>query len=58
MQALSGRWNYDHDRREKRTIWYYAAGALALIVDRALAGPPEIGVHKVLSDYDPYLNSR
>ena len=32
IEALSGRWSYDTDRREKRTVWYHVANAFSLLV--------------------------
>jgi hypothetical protein len=37
IEALSGRWNYDKDQRDKRNIWYYVASAFSLVVARATA---------------------
>jgi hypothetical protein len=31
MEALSGRWDYDQDRRDRRTIWYYVANAFRFV---------------------------
>jgi hypothetical protein len=38
IEALSGRWNYDKNRRDKRNIWYYVASPFSLVVARATAG--------------------
>jgi hypothetical protein len=32
IEALAGRWSYEKDRREKRTVWYYVANAFSLLV--------------------------
>lgn len=48
VEALSGRWTYEQERRDRRTVWYYLANAFSLCVDRidpAGAGPlPELKV--------------
>jgi hypothetical protein len=32
IEALSGRWTYESERRERRTIWYHVANAFSLLV--------------------------
>jgi hypothetical protein len=32
IEALSGRWSYDTERRDKRTVWYHVANAFSLLV--------------------------
>ena len=32
IEALSGRWSYETDRRDKRTVWYHVANAFSLLV--------------------------
>ena len=32
IEALSGRWSYESERREKRTVWYHVANAFSLLV--------------------------
>ena len=32
IEALSGRWSYDTERREKRTVWYHVANAFSLLI--------------------------
>ena len=39
IEALSGRWSYDTDRREKRTVWYHVANAFSLFVSTIVACP-------------------
>ena len=29
IEALSGRWSYDTERRDKRTVWYHVANAFS-----------------------------
>lgn len=40
VEALSGRWCYDTQRRDKRDAWYYVANAFSLCVDRIAPGAP------------------
>ncbi len=49
IEALSGRWSYDTDRREKRTVWYYVANAFSLsrLND---SGVPKNRFHRVKSE--------
>ncbi len=58
VEALSGRWSYENDRRDKRNLWYYVANAFSLIVARALAPRPKPGTGQIVSEYDPYLRQR
>jgi hypothetical protein len=37
IEALSGHWSYDTDRREKRIVWYHAANAFSLFVSTIVA---------------------
>jgi hypothetical protein len=32
IEALGGRWSYDTERRDKRTVWYHVANAFSLLV--------------------------
>ncbi len=41
IEALSGRWTYNSERREKRTIWYHVANAFSLLY-QALSRPATI----------------
>jgi hypothetical protein len=34
VEALSGRWSYARDRRDKRNIWHYVADAFSILIDR------------------------
>ena len=54
VEALSGRWSYEKDRRDKRNIWFYVASAFSLIVARAAstAKRPESKKPAVKSTYD------
>jgi len=40
VEALSGRWSYEQDRRDKRTVWHYVANAFSLCIDRIDPGAP------------------
>jgi len=40
VEALSGRWSYVQERRDKRNVWYYVANAFSLCVDRVAPGAP------------------
>jgi hypothetical protein len=51
IEALSGRWSYDTDRRDKRTIWYHVANAFSLLVS-TIAPMPNNEQSKVISNYD------
>jgi hypothetical protein len=51
IEALSGRWSYDTDRRDKRTVWYHVANAFSLLV-ATLAPMPSNEEIKVISNYD------
>ena len=51
IEALSGRWSYDTDRREKRTVWYHVANAFSLLVS-TIAPMPSNEQIKVISNYD------
>jgi hypothetical protein len=51
IEALSGRWSYDTERREKRTVWYHVANAFSLLV--ATIAPMRSNEQiKVISNYD------
>ena len=43
VEALSGRWSYEDERRDKRTPWSYVARAFSLCVDRIDPGKPPPG---------------
>jgi hypothetical protein len=51
IEALSGRWSYDTERREKRTVWFHIANAFSLLVSTIapMASNEQI---KVISNYD------
>jgi hypothetical protein len=51
IEALSGRWSYDTERREKRTVWYHVANAFSLLVS-TIAPMPNNEQIKVISNYD------
>jgi hypothetical protein len=38
IEALSGRWTYEKDRRNQRNIWWHVANAFSLLIGRA--APP------------------
>jgi hypothetical protein len=42
VEALSGRWSFDHERRDKRNAWYYVANAFSLCIDRIDPGAPKL----------------
>jgi hypothetical protein len=54
VDALSGRWTYEKNRRDTRTIWYYVADAFSCVVDRIGPGAP-LAPKKVtvLTAYNP-----
>jgi len=41
IEALSGRWSYDTERREKRTVWYHVANAFSLRVSTIAPMPSD-----------------
>ena len=51
IEALSGRWSYDTERRDKRTVWYHVANAFSLLV-ATLAPTASNEKIKVISNYD------
>jgi hypothetical protein len=51
IEALSGRWSYEQDRREKRTVWYHVANAVSLLVSTMTRMPSNEQI-KVISNYD------
>ena len=51
IEALSGRWSYDTERRDKRTVWYHVANAFSLLVS-TIAPMPSNEQIKVISNYD------
>jgi hypothetical protein len=51
IEALSGRWSYEQDRRDKRTAWFYVANAFSLLV-ATIAPMPSNEQIKVISNYD------
>jgi hypothetical protein len=51
IEALSGRWSYDTERRDKRTVWYHVANAFSLLVS-TIAPMPNNEQIKVISNYD------
>jgi phage terminase large subunit-like protein len=48
IEALSGRWTYESERRERRTIWYHVANAFSLLVSSIEPAPVKQDI-KVLS---------
>jgi len=52
---LSGRWSYEQDRRDKRTVWHYVANAFSLCIDRIdPGGPPPREPFKIIpTRFDP-----
>jgi hypothetical protein len=51
IEALSGRWSYDTERRDKRTVWYNVANAFSLLVS-TIAPTASNEKIKVISNYD------
>ena len=51
VEALSGRWSYEQDRRDKRTVWHYVANAFSLCVDRIDPGAPPPGPPLTVNTY-------
>jgi hypothetical protein len=59
IDALSGRWSYEKNRRDTRTIWHHFADAFTCAVDRI--GPGETTKPKtvrVVTDYNPMHGPR
>jgi hypothetical protein len=52
IEALSGRWSYDTDRREKRTVWFHIANAFSLLVSTIAPTAQGKDDVKVISNYD------
>ena len=48
IEALSGRWSYDAERRDKKTVWHYVANAFSLLVS-TIASMPSNEQIKVIS---------
>ncbi len=54
IEALSGRWSYESERREKRTIWYHVANAFSLLVSSIQPFDKNAGKPlKVLTNWQP-----
>jgi len=51
IEALSGRWSFQNDRREKRTVWYHIADAFSFIVS-TMAPMPSNEKITVISNYN------
>jgi hypothetical protein len=51
VEALSGRWRYESERREKRTVWYHVANAFSLLVS-SIQPPGNVDKVTVLSSLD------
>ena len=57
VEALSGRWCYDTQLRDKRDAWYYVANAFSLCVDRIAPGVPSGGDdYEVLTNWNHHGN--
>jgi phage terminase large subunit-like protein len=54
IEALSGRWTYESERRERRTVWYHVANAFSLLVS-SIQPPGNDDKVKVLSPLDDPL---
>ena len=55
VEALSGRWGYDQERRDRRNLWYYVTAAFSLSVDRIDPGARKLNdtdQGKTLSQFD------
>ena len=56
VEALSGRWNFEKDRRDQRGVWHYVANAFSLCVDRIAPGAPPLGSPPVVHTwFDPLV---
>ncbi|HMF48171.1 MAG TPA: hypothetical protein VK603_05980 [Candidatus Saccharimonadales bacterium] len=54
VEALSGRWNFEKDRRDQRGVWHYLANAFSLCVDRIAPSVPPLGSPPVVHTwFDP-----
>jgi hypothetical protein len=57
VEALSGRWSYEQDRRDKRTVWHYVANAFSCCADRINPNKPKtrpaVKVKTEFSVFDP-----
>ena len=42
VEALSGRWNFERDRRDQRGVWHYVANVFSMCVDRIAPGAPPL----------------
>src|SRR5688572_22852613 len=50
IEALSGRWSYEKDRRDQRNIWWHVANAFPLLIGRASPpAAPELPPVKILT---------
>jgi hypothetical protein len=55
VDALSGRWSYEKNRRDTRTIWHHVANAFTCAVDRVGPGePPTPKQVRVNTAYNPF----
>lgn len=54
IEALSWRWSYESERRERRTVWYHVANAFSLLVSSIQPAGNDDKV-KVLSPLDDPL---
>ena len=54
IEALSGRWSYESERRERRSVWYHVANAFSLLVSSIQPAGNDDKV-KVLSPLDDPL---
>jgi hypothetical protein len=52
IEALSGRWTYESERPERRTIWYHTANAFLLLVSSLEPASQTSASIKVLSPLD------
>jgi hypothetical protein len=54
VEALSGRWSFEKDRRDQRNVWHYVANAFSLCVDRIAPGAAPLGPAPVVHTwFDP-----
>jgi hypothetical protein len=54
IEAFSGRWSYESERRERRTVWYHVPNAFSLLVSSIQPAGNDAKV-KVLSPLDDPL---
>jgi hypothetical protein len=51
IEALSGRWKGERDRRDKRTVWFYVANAFSILLSGMQPADSKADDVKVLSNF-------